>query len=91
MAPINKSGEARWNYEGFSSHVHYGRELIYEINNIFFFAPLAGGMEGEGKSRERVEDEGECKGWGRAENVGGDMAKVEGPGERLIKLPTCRA
>jgi len=84
-----------WNYEKFSSHVCLGRELIYEINNIFFSrgrSPRAGGEQG-GKTRERIEDVARSRRRGRGSwrTLREDMAKVEGPGERLIKLPTCRA
>jgi len=82
-----------WNYEGFSSHVCLGRELIYEINNIFFSrgrSPRAGGGRGDsGADRRRSTEQTEGKGSRRT--LREDMAKVEGPGERLIKLPTCRA
>lgn len=80
-----------WNYEGFSSHVRLGRELIYEINNIFFSRRSPRGGEERREESVRAEDEEREQGGRVAENVGGDMAKVEGPGERLIKLPTCRA
>lgn len=57
-----------WNYEGFSSHVRLGRELIYEINNIFFSRRSRRGAEkSEGKSRCGKKTKGGAGGKGRGE------------------------
>lgn len=66
MAAINKSGKVRArSYEGFSSHVRHGPELIYEINNIFFFRGEAGGGCTEPTEKIRRGAVGRPRGGGR--------------------------
>lgn len=58
MAAINKSGKVRArSYEGFSSHVRHGPELIYEINNIFFLRRFRASVA-VGDATEKIRREG---------------------------------
>lgn len=58
MAAINKSGKVRArSYEGFSSHVRHGPELIYEINNIFFLCRFRASVA-VGDATEKIRRQG---------------------------------
>lgn len=64
MVAINKSGKVRArSYEGFSSHVRHGPELIYEINNIFFFRGEVGGWWLHREPTEKIRRRRGGRGW----------------------------